>query len=40
MILNAAHPLSGEARLILQEKAVADWLAAHRDQAAIEITLP
>ena len=37
---DSAHPLSGEARLILQEKAVADWLAAQRDQAAIEITLP
>lgn len=37
---DAAHPLSGEARLILQEKAVADWLAGQRAQAAVEITLP
>lgn len=35
-----AHPLSSEVRLILEEKAIADWLAQQRSQASVEILLP
>jgi hypothetical protein len=34
------HPLSAEARMILEEKAVADWLTAQRASADIQVTLP
>lgn len=34
------RPLSPEARLIWQEKALLDWITMHRDQAAIEVLLP
>lgn len=34
------HPLSTEARLILEEQAVADWLAAQRAAAVIQVDLP
>jgi peptidyl-prolyl cis-trans isomerase C len=34
------HPLDPQARLILQEHAVRDWLAARREQSKIEIILP
>jgi peptidyl-prolyl cis-trans isomerase C len=34
------HPLSPDARLALQTQAVVDWLAQHRSQSQIEITLP
>jgi len=36
---DAAHPLSSEARLVLQEKAVADWLAQQRSQSQIDLLL-
>jgi len=35
-----AHPLSSEVRLILEEQAVADWLAQQRSQAEIQVLLP
>ncbi len=35
-----ARPLSSENRLLLQEQAVANWLAQQRSQATIEILLP
>jgi peptidyl-prolyl cis-trans isomerase C len=35
-----AHPLSSEVRLILEERAVADWLAQQRSQASVESLLP
>lgn len=35
-----AHPLSSEIRLILEEQAVADWLAQQQAQANIQIFLP
>ena len=35
-----AHPLSPQIRLILEEQAVADWLAQQRSQASIEVLLP
>jgi parvulin-like peptidyl-prolyl isomerase len=35
-----SHPVSTEARLILQEKAVAAWLEQQRQQAEIEVLLP
>jgi len=31
------HPLSTEARLMLQEKALQDWLTAEREKSTIEI---
>jgi len=34
------HPLSTEARMILEEQAVADWLASQRAAADIQIMLP
>jgi len=34
------HPLEASARLVLQEKAVLDWVAEQRDQATIEILIP
>lgn len=37
---SADHPLSTDARLSLQSKALADWLVAQRAQAVIEKTLP
>lgn len=36
----AEHPLSTEARLILQEKALNDWLEAARAESTIEILVP
>ena len=35
-----AHPLSPQILLILEEQAVADWLAQQRSQASIEVLLP
>jgi len=34
------HPLSTEARLMLQEKALQDWLTAEREKSTIEILVP
>ncbi|MBN2045933.1 MAG: peptidylprolyl isomerase [Anaerolineales bacterium] len=34
------HPLSFESRLILEEQAVADWLADQRARASIQVDLP
>ena len=34
-----AHPLSAEARLTLQEKAVSEWLTQQRSQSAVEVYL-
>ena len=34
------HPLSTEARLILEEQAVAEWLAAQRASADIQVAFP
>ena len=34
------HPLSTEARMILEEQAVADWLEAQRASADIQVALP
>ena len=37
---DAAHPLTTDAKLSLQAKALADWLQAERAKAQIEITMP
>jgi len=34
------HPLSAEARLVLQTQAITEWLAQRRSQSQVEITLP
>lgn len=34
------HPLSTEARLMLQEKALEDWLASAREKSTIEVLVP
>ena len=34
------HPLSTEARVMLQEKALQDWLTAEREKSSIEILVP
>jgi len=36
----AEHPLSTEARMMLQETALNDWLAAARTASTIEILVP
>jgi peptidyl-prolyl cis-trans isomerase C len=38
--IDPAHPLNGEARLLLEEQAIGDWLTQQRQQAEVQVLLP